>query len=280
MTIARIEILLAALLFSTGGAAIKATSFTSWQVAGFRAGVAAAMLLALVPASRRLSWRALLVGVVQAATFVSFVVANKLTTAASAVFLQASAPLWLILLGPLLLGERVRRSDAPFLLTILGGLVLLFWGAPAPSATAPDTGAGNLVGAFSGLMWALTLAGLRWAERHRAGDAEVTAASATMWGNVFGCLGCLPLAWPVAGARAVDWLLIGYLGVFQVGLAYVFLTRGLGRLTAVEVSLLLLLEPALSPFWAWLAHGEQPGAWASLGGAVILAATTWRSTRR
>jgi drug/metabolite transporter (DMT)-like permease len=218
--------------------------------------------------------------VVQAATFVSFVVANKLTTAASAVFLQASAPLWLILLGPLLLSERVRRSDAPFLLTILGGLVLLFWGAPAPSATAPDTATGNVVGAFSGLMWALTLAGLRWAERHREGDAEVTAASATMWGNVFGFVGCLPLALPVAGAGTVDWLLIGYLGVFQVGLAYVFLTRGLGKLTAVEVSLLLLLEPALSPFWAWLVHGEWLGIVASLGGAVILAATTWRSVRR
>ncbi len=280
MTAARLEILLAALLFSTGGAAIKATSFSGWQVAGFRAGVAALVLLAFVPASRRLSWRALLVGVVQAATFVSFVLANKLTTAASAVFLQASAPLWLVLLGPLLLGERVRRSDAPFMATILGGLVLLFGGAPQPSATAPDTVAGNLVGAFSGLMWALTLAGLRWAERHRAGDAEVTAASATMWGNVFGFFGCLPLALPVAGATATDWALIVYLGVFQVGLAYVFLTRGLGRLTAVEVSLLLLLEPALSPFWAWLVHGETPGLLASLGGAVILAATTVRSVRR
>lgn len=280
MTAARLEILLAALLFSTGGAAIKATSFSGWQVAGFRAGVAALVLLAFVPASRRVSWRALVVGVVQAATFVSFVLANKLTTAASAVFLQASAPLWLVLLGPLLLGERVRRSDAPFMATILGGLVLLFWGAPQPSATAPDTVAGNLVGAFSGLMWALTLAGLRWAERHRAGDAEVTAASATMWGNVFGFFGCLPLALPVAGATATDWALIVYLGVFQVGLAYVFLTRGLGRLTAVEVSLLLLLEPALSPFWAWLVHGETPGLLASLGGAVILAATTVRSVRR
>ena len=111
-------------------------------------------------------------------------------------------------------------------------------------------------------------------------DAEVTAASATMWGNVFGFFGCLPLALPVAGATATDWALIVYLGVFQVGLAYVFLTRGLGRLTAVEVSLLLLLEPALSPFWAWLVHGETPGLLASLGGAVILAATTVRSVRR
>lgn len=280
MTVARLEILLAALLFSTGGTAIKATSFSGWQVASFRAGVAAVMLFALVPAARRVSWRALVVAVVQAGTFVSFVAANKLTTAASAVFLQASAPLWLILLGPLLLRERVRAADAPFLATIFAGLALLFWGAPAPSTTAPDTATGNLVGAFSGLLWALTLAGLRWAERHREGDAEVTAASATMWGNVLGCVGCLPLALPVSGATPVDWALIAYLGVFQVGLAYVFLTRGLGRLAAVEVSLLLLLEPALSPVWAWMVHGEFPGLWAGIGGGIILAATTWRSLRR
>lgn len=278
--VARIEVLLAAILFSTGGAAIKATSFSSWQVASFRAGVAALMLLAFVPAARRVSWRALLVGVVQAGTFVSFVAANKLTTAASAVFLQASAPLWLILLGPVLLGERVRRSDAPFLVTIVLGLVLLFWGTPEPSATAPNTAAGNVVGAFSGFLWALTLAGLRWAERHREGDESVTAASATMWGNVLGCLGCLPLALPVVDAAPADWLLIGYLGVFQVGLAYIFLTRGLGRLPAVEASLLLLLEPALNPIWSWLAHGESPGTVAVVGGIVIVAATTWRSLRR
>jgi drug/metabolite transporter (DMT)-like permease len=278
--LSRIEVLLAAFLFSTGGAAIKATSLTSWQVAGLRAAVAFVVLLTLMPASRRRSWRALLVGVVQAGTFVSFVVANKLTTAASAVFLQAAAPLWLILLGPPLLGERIRRGDAPFLLAIVAGLVLLFWGAPAPSATAPDTALGNIVGAFSGFLWALTLAGLRWAERHRAEGEDVTAASATMWGNVFACACCLPMALPVAGARPVDWAVVVYLGVFQVGLAYFFLTRGLGRLSAVEASMLLLLEPALSPFWAWLAHGEWPGLVASLGGAVILATTTWRAIRR
>ena len=268
MPIARLEVLLAAFLFSTGGAAIKATTFTSWQVASFRAGIAALMLLAFVPAARRVSWRAMLVGVVQALTFVTFVAANKLTTAASAVFLQASAPLFLMLMGPWL-GERVRRRDAPFIAAIVLGLVLLFSGSPAPSATAPNTSLGNIVGAVSGLMWALTLAGLRWAEQHRAAGQEVTAASATMWGNVLACVGCLPLALPV-DAGAANWLVTIYLGVFQVGLAYIFLTRGLGKLSAVEASLLLLLEPALNPLWAWLVHGEWPGMLASVGGGLIL----------
>jgi drug/metabolite transporter (DMT)-like permease len=276
--VARLEVLLAAFLFSTGGAAIKATSLSSWQVASFRAGFAALMLLTFVPASRRISWRGVVVGIVQAATFVSFVAANKLTTAASAVFLQASAPLWLMLMGPWL-GERVRGRDVPFIVAIVLGLVLLFSGAPAPSGTAPDTSLGNIVGAFSGLMWALTLAGLRWAEQHRAAGQEVTAASATMWGNVLACVGCLPLAVPVT-ASATDWAVIVYLGVFQVGLAYAFLTRGLGKLSAVEASLLLLLEPALNPLWAWLVHGEFPGVLASIGGGIILSATTLRALRR
>ena len=278
MPLARLEVLLAAFLFSTGGAAIKATSLTSWQVASFRAGIAALMLLSFVPAARRVSWRAVLVGVVQALTFVTFVAANKLTTAASAVFLQASAPLFLMLMGPWL-GEKVRSRDFPYIVAIVVGLVLLFSGAPAPSSTAPNTSLGNIVGAVSGLMWALTLAGLRWAEQHRAAGQEVTAASATMWGNVLACAGCLPLALPVQ-APVTDWAVIVYLGVFQVGLAYVFLTRGLGKLSAVEASLLLLLEPALNPLWAWLVHGEWPGIVASVGGAVILAATTLRAVRR
>ena len=278
MPIARLEVLLAAFLFSTGGAAIKATTLSSWQVACFRAGIAALMLVSFVPAARRVSSRALAVGVVQAATFVSFVAANKLTTAASAVFLQASAPLFLMVMGPWL-GERLRARDTPFIAAIIVGLTLLFIGTPAPSATAPHTTLGNLVGAFSGLMWALTLAGLRWAEQHRARAGEVTAASATMWGNVIACVGCLPLALPAQATR-LDWVVIAYLGVFQVGLAYVFLTRGLGRLSAVEASLLLLLEPALNPLWAWLVHGEWPGLLPCAGGAIILASTTIRALRR
>ncbi|RPJ80370.1 MAG: DMT family transporter, partial [Acidobacteria bacterium] len=248
MTLARLEVLLAALLFSTGGAAMKAVTLSAWQVASFRAGVAAITLLLLVPEARKVSARGLVVALAQAGTFVTFVLANKLTTAASAVFLQASAPLWLILFGPLLLGERSSRRDAPFLTVILVGLVLLMWGTPEPSATAPNTSLGNIVGAVSGLLWALTLAGLRWAGRRGTTGGEFTAQSATMWGNVLACLVCLPLALPVGGAGAMDWTLIIYLGVVQVGLAYVFLTRGIAKISAVEAALLLLLEPALSPW--------------------------------
>ena len=127
----RLQLVAGAALFSTAGAAIKACDLTSWQVASFRAGVAAIAVLLLVPAARRgVSARAALVGVVYAVTVVLFVLANKLTTAASTIFLQATSPLYIVLLQPLLLRERVARSDLGALAALGAGLVLVLLGRP------------------------------------------------------------------------------------------------------------------------------------------------------
>jgi drug/metabolite transporter, DME family len=96
-------------------------------------------------------------------------------------------------------------------------------------------------------------------------------------GNAIAFLACLPGALPVTGATPGDVLAIGYLGVFQIGAAYLLLTSGIRHVTALEASMLLLLEPALNPLWSWLAHGESPGAWSIAGGALILGATTLRT---
>jgi drug/metabolite transporter (DMT)-like permease len=92
-------------------------------------------------------------------------------------------------------------------------------------------------------------------------------------GNAFAALGALPLAWPLPAAGAGEWATLLYLGVFQIGLAYVFLTRAMPHLPALEVSLLLLLEPVLNPVWTWLLRGEDPGAWTIAGGGLIVIAT-------
>ncbi|MGH7523745.1 MAG: EamA family transporter, partial [Gemmatimonadales bacterium] len=130
----RIRIALAALLFSTGGAAIKAADFTSWQIASLRSGVAAITLFLLVPAARRgIDWRSALVGTAYAATLVLFVLANRLTTSANTIYLQSTAPLYVLLLAPLLLSERIRRRDLPVIFAVLGGLALVLLGANPPS---------------------------------------------------------------------------------------------------------------------------------------------------
>ena len=136
---ARLRLVLAAILFSTGGAAIKATTLTAWQVAGFRSGIAALALLLLLPESRRgWTWRTLLVGVAYAATLLLFVVANKLTTSANTIFLQSTSPLYILILGPLLLHERIRSRDVVFMAAVGLGLALFFIEREAPLATAPD----------------------------------------------------------------------------------------------------------------------------------------------
>jgi drug/metabolite transporter, DME family len=101
-------------------------------------------------------------------------------------------------------------------------------------------------------------------------------------GNLFAFLLALPLALPVHGVRPLDWGILVYLGVFQIGLAYLLLTRAVRHVPAFEATTLLLLEPVLNPVWAWLLVGERPGALALAGGGLILAATflhTWHESR-
>ena len=272
----RLQVLMAAMLFSTAGVVVKATVLTSWQVAGFRSAVAAVFLLLVARFPVRPTWRTLSVGLVIAVTFVSFIVANKLTTAAHAVFLQAAAPLYLVLLGPWLLHERVHARDVPFLCVVLVGLGLLFAGTVTPSATAPNPALGNVIAAVSGAAWALVLAGVRLISR---AEGLQGAMASTFYGNVFAFLICAPLAFPVGAAGPIDWAVIGYLGCFQLALAYVLLTRGIGKLPALEAALLLLLEPALNPVWTFLVHGETPGLLGIIGGGLVLTATTVRALR-
>jgi drug/metabolite transporter (DMT)-like permease len=268
----RLAIAIAALIFSTGGAAIKFADFTGWQVASFRSGVAALTLLLILPGIRQgLTWRAVLVGLAYAATLVAFVLANRLTTSANAIYLQSTAPFFVLLLGPILLRERVRRRDLPVIAAVLVGLALVMSGTDLPSRTAPDPARGNLIALASGLSYAFMLCGLRWLGRGGAHPSEALAA--VVVGNIVACVATLAMAWPAGSHSASDWLLIGYLGVVQIALAYLLVTYGLRRVPALDASLLLLIETALNPLWTWLLLAEVPSALALAGGAVIIGAT-------
>jgi DME family drug/metabolite transporter len=266
------------MLFSTGGAAIKSVSMSGWQVAGFRSAVAAVVVLLFVPEARR-NWsrRAWLVGLAYAATLILFVQANKLTTAANTIFLQSTAPFYLLLLGPWLLKEPIRRTDLGLLAVVSAGMSLFFVGRQTPLGTAPYPLAGNVLALFSGVTWALTLAGLRWLNRDQgeAGQGMATVAV----GNTMAFLLCVPKAVPVSFSMP-DFVMILYLGAIQIGLAYALLNRGLRTVPALEGSLLLLAEPVLNPVWAALVHKERPSGLALLGGALILGASLGRTLLR
>lgn len=277
---ARLGVIAAAAIFSTGGAAIKLTTLSGVQVACFRSAIAAVTVLLLAPESLRgWSWRTWVASIAYAACLTLFVLANKLTTSANTIFLQAAAPLYLVLLGPWLLKEKVRRADLIVLGAMAVGLAFVFMGTAPPVRTAPDPELGNILALLSGLMWALLVIGLRWLGRAEVeeGHAAPSPTSAVVLGNLIAALVNLPFALPVVAFTGIDLVTVLFLGVVQIGVAYLLLSRALKHVGALEASLLLMVEPALNPLWSWWMHGETPGPWSLMGGGMILGATVIKS---
>ena len=282
--LARLQVIGAAALFSTGGAAIKGTDFSgvrgALEVAAWRSGVAAAVVAIVMPSARRgWTWRTWAVGAAYAATVVLFVLANKQTTSANAIFLQSAAPLYVLLAGVFLLHERARLADVGVMVVLLAGLALCVTGTGGAGDTAPDPALGNLFALASGVTWAATLLGLRWLAKSGATNG---AGAAVIVGNLLAFACAVPFALPPSG-DGTDWALILYLGIVQIAIAYLLLTAAVRVVAAFEVSLLLLVEPALNPVWSWLFLGEKPGAVTIAGGVLILGATAvkvWADARR
>ena len=273
-TRARWLLLFAALMFSTGGAAIKAASMTSPQIAGLRAAVGAVAVVLLARSARRVpAARAWWVGIAYAGTVVLFVLANRLTTAANTIFLQSTAPVYVILAAPLLLHERIVRRDLWFVAACASGLSLFVLGVEPPTTTAPDPAAGNLLAIASGVTWAGTILGLRWMGTGKDASSPIAAV---VTGNVLAFAICLPWIFPLA-LDSHDIAVLLYLGVCQIALPYLAVSRAVLHLSALDISLILLVEPVLSPLWAFVLHGETPGELALTGGAILLAATAAKS---
>ena len=270
----------AAMIFSTGGAAIKLTTLSGAQVACLRSGIATAAVLLLAPESRRgWTWRTLVASVAYAACLTLFVLANKLTTSANTIFLQAAAPLYLLLLGPWLLQEKIRPADFLVLAIMAAGLGAVFQGTAPPVRTAPNPALGNILALLSGVAWAFLVIGLRWLGRAegKAGHPTPSPTTAVVLGNLLAAGATLPFAFPFASFTGLDLGTVLFLGIVQIGIAYLLLSRALKHLGAFEASILLMVEPALNPLWSWMIHGETPGVWTLVGGGMILGATLLKS---
>ncbi len=280
---AETRVLLAGALFATGGVLIKSCDFPSLQRAGLRAALAAATLFALLPTTRRWpSWRMLLLVPAYFGATCLFVVANTLTTAADAIFLQSTAPLWLVLLGPLLLHERPTRRDVVTLVGIAAGMLLCFLAPGTAQATAPEPRLGGAIALASGVCYALLLLGLRWlGRRPDAAGSQPPGASLTprdegpaaiAWGNA--CT--FPIAFalmpvvgqtPIAGS-AQDWLVIAVLWHRLPGAPPLALGRPalVIATTCAELWLAAILAGALI-----LAPRDQAGPWVmAIGSGVVI----------
>jgi drug/metabolite transporter (DMT)-like permease len=263
--LSRLWLLAAAFLWSSAGAAMKLCPLSGWQIAGGRSLVAGTFLFLAVRDARRLPNRAVIATAIgYAATVTLFAVANKLTTAANAIFIQSTAPLWVVLLSPRLLGERPSRAELSSIPVYAVGLFCFFL-----DDLSPGQRLGNWVALGAGLAFATCIIGLR--------GIKERGPNALVCGNWIAALVTAPLWLLEPAPSGVDLLVLGYLGVFQLGLAYLCFTRGVAGTPALEASLLVLLEPVLNPIWTFLIAGERPGRWAIIGGSVVLGATLWRT---
>ena len=273
----------AALLWSTGGLFIKWNDLSAFELSCGRSILAAAAVMLM---TRREGFGVNLVtgvaAVLYAALLLLFVVATKLTTAANAIFLQYTAPVYILLLEPVLFKERYRAQDFVTVAFCAGGMSLFFVGQ-----LRPDDVKGNLAALASGLCFAFFFLLLRH-QRAR----EVNRASAVIYGSwllalvTFVALFAFPEQ-TRGGAEltARNLAVMAYLGVFQIGVAYTLLTAGVARgVKSLDAGIIGYVEPVLNPVWVFLVLGERPSRYALLGGAIIIAAvvaqTLWEARRR
>ncbi|MDG4555283.1 MAG: DMT family transporter [Candidatus Competibacter sp.] len=261
-------LLAAAVLWSLGGLLIKWVDWNPLAIAGMRSLIGGAVIALIFRKELKFtgSFEQIGAAVAYAGTVILFVVATKLTSAANAILLQYTAPIYVALFGPWFLGERAQRTDWLSLAIIMVGM-LLFFG----DKLSMDGYLGNGVALVSGFCFAWLTLFLR---RHRT----ESAISALVLGNLLAGLIGLPFMFQSMPDLS-GWIGLLLLGVVQLGLPYIVYALALRHVRAVEGILIPMIEPVLNPVWVFLMLGETPGVWAMVGGAIILGAVLFRARR-
>jgi drug/metabolite transporter (DMT)-like permease len=256
---ALIFLMLAAALWSTSGVLVK---IINWQPMAILAGRSLFASLVMLVYLRRVPtkwtrWK-ILAAVASILTQFLFVTSTKMTTAANSIFLQYTAPIYVVLLAFWFLHEKPSRTDWASMFIIFLGLLLFFGDKLSTNGFY-----GNILAALSGVTSALMMVSFR-AQKDGAPAESVLIASLFM--AIFGFPFVLKETWTIT-----NWLIVAYLGLFQLGLAFVFFTKAIKHIPALEANLVSTLEPVLNPVWVFLFLGEGMGQAALLGGLVVLA---------
>lgn len=258
-------LLLTALLWSSSGLFFKLVTWHPLAIFGGRALVASVVFLVYLRGVRFRWTRMLAAGAAgYAASQFLFILANKLTTAANAIFLQYTVPVYVMLLGYWILGERPRRADWAATAAILAGLLLFFGEGLSLQGLV-----GNLAAIASGVAFALMMVCMR---AEKDGDPAEVVRLGSLVSAAIGAPWVFLESWTLADAGVIL-----YLGLFQISLSFILYAHAIRRVRAVESVLVLTLEPVLNPVWVLLVLGERPGAMAVLGGTVVIGAVLGRA---
>jgi len=261
-----LEMLACAALWSIAGIFIKLIPWNSFAISGMRSLIAGLTLLVYmsikhykVTANRK----TLLAGLLMGLLYTCFVAANKLTTAANAIVLQFTAPMFIVIISALLFHQRIRKLDIAAVLFTMAGISLFFFDELEGGYLL-----GNLIAIFSGVLMAamyITVGESEGAERFS--------------GILFGQLFAFIIGLPFVIATKPDFsslpsLYILILGVLQLGIPYILYAKAANVCSPLSCCLLGALEPLLNPVWVLLFDGEKPGTGALIGGLIVIVSVT------
>ncbi|MBS4033553.1 MAG: EamA family transporter [Ignavibacterium sp.] len=261
-----LAVVLTALLWSSGGLLIKLISLNSMQLSFFRCLIAA-IVFAVIFRKKvlKVNKLAILNAVFYATVLTLFVIATKTTTAANAIFLQSTAPIYVLVFEPIINKTRWEPINIITIAVCFIGMILFFLGELSPGHLE-----GNIVALLAGIAFAAFFLGMR------KNDKEYQQ-SAIFYGNIIVAVICIPFIIELESISLSDLWMVSFLGVFQIAAAYAIFTYGIKRMLAVEASIISMLEPVLNPVWVLLGYGEVPTNFAIIGGLIIISAISLRT---
>jgi len=259
----------ASVLWSSGGLLIKLIDWNTMSIVGARSLLALPVLLVVVR-HPRFTWSRAQIGAALccAATMILFVAATRMTTAANAILLQYTSPIYIALFGAWFLGERATFLDWITIAAVMAGMALFFLGQLTIAGAW-----GNVLAIASGVTMAWLAMFLR--KQKRGSPLE-----SVMLGNIIAAIIGVPFMIRSAPRSPASWMGLILLGVFQLGLPYVFFTAAIKHVAALEASLITVIEPILNPIWVLILVGEKPAPWTILGGMIVLGSITGRGILR
>jgi len=255
---------LTATFWSLGGLLIKLINWNPIAIAGTRSLIAATLLFIYLKKPKLSMSRAQIAAALSyVATVFLFVSATKITTAANAIFLQFTAPIYVALFSTKFLNEKITIRDWLTTIIVIMGMVLFFFDNFNLEGII-----GNTLGVASGISFASFTIFMRM-------QKNSSPIESVFLGNIITAIIALPFMFQdIPGT--ISWLFLIVLGIFQLGIPYIFYSIAIKNVSAIDAVLIPVLEPILNPIWVFLLLGEYPGIWTIIGGSIIITTITLR----
>ncbi|MBK7629471.1 MAG: EamA family transporter [Ignavibacteriales bacterium] len=261
-----LAVFITAILWSSGGLFIKLISLNSMQLSFFRCLIAA-IVFAIIFRKKLLAVNrfTFINAAFYAIVLTTFVIATKTTTAANAIFLQSTAPIYVLIFEPIINKTKYEKINVITIAVCFIGMIFFFLGEISPGHLT-----GNLIALISGIMFASFFLGMRK-------NGKEYQQSSIFYGNIFVTIICIPFVLDLKPLTFNDLWMVTFLGVFQIAFAYALFSYGLKRILAVEASIISMFEPVLNPVWVLIGYGEMPTFFAAIGGGIIIIAIAVRT---